>query len=483
MGKVRKNVAKKSTTKPSKLSDPNMVSLAAKLKTVMNGQQKNAPIHGCTDGAASDETLTNGTDMLQGSGVVSTDIGSDDAGKGNISVVDNGELRTSDNTAANHRGGDTTRLVNKSCEPNLDRSITSTCSAKSPGQNGAHLLKLGLDSSQKPAAKSGLVITPKMNSYVRSLAKTAVSNVDVTSARSPSGGTSCSSTTHIPESTTPSKVMCNKGNLFDNLNDLSSERNGRCSLDRKRVASCDSGMSLDEVTGKLTQTIVTPMNVLGNVADDNAKEDILMDGVDDDANLSDVDDSILDDPLDQKLTVNGAEKKNCAHTALTTSDKRNLSAKPEEKDRKEEQTNVTEQQSSNCGSATVTDDSNSDSATDSVLMAANSNYLVLEKKSETKCDGAVTENKPSPTTQHGDVNMTHRKRAMLDTTDTEPKKRLKVELKKADGQTDTSADSACVDKIVESSSSVAAANSGTTATETVNNGTISVTLEVSNYSL
>lgn len=479
MGKMRKNVAKKSTTKPSSsllkqtatLSDPNMVTLAARLKVVMNGQQKNAPNQGRTDGMSKDQVLTNGTDLDAGSST-GTD-GCVSACKGNVLVEDNDDHQSSQNIAANQGDGDNS-MANL-CEQNLDRNITSTCSGKSPGQNGTHGLKLGQDNGQKPKS-GGLIITAQMNSYVRSLAKVAASHVDVSFSHVPSGGTSCSSTTHIPESTTPSKIVCNKGNLFDNLTNLSNERNGGCDLDGKGGASSDSATSLDEITGKLTQAKAAPTNLIANAADDGA---ILMDGVDDDANLSDVDDSILDDPSDQKLTVNGADRKHCTHA---TSDKKNLTVKPVEKVDLEN-TNLKGQLQSNCDTATVKCGSNLDSATVSVVTAASNTDIGLETDSEAKHD---TDDKPSSITQLRDVTALHRKRVMLEPAETEPKKKLKFENEHpvcADNQANSGVDSSCVSSIMETSSSVAAVKNSTGAETGDELGAIDITLEVCHFFL
>ena len=470
---MRKNVAKKSTTKPSlsllkqaaSQSDHNTVSQAAKLKVVMNGQQKTTPSH-------NDPALTNGSDhsadsrtdqqadsrtddhvdsaSLEPAGLEVGADGDVTTEKGNLSTVADDDMKTAENVEGN-------RAVDTTCEQNLKsgagacgRHSPSACGGHSPAQNGTHA-KSG--QGHKPKG-SGLIITAEMNSYVRSLAKEAVSNVDVMLLSAPpGGGVTCSSTT---ESTAPNKTVCNRGNLFDNLNSLSSERNGAGDRDGAPCASSDAISSVDRtIVGEPTKATTT--HAADNVIRDD--KDILMEGVDDDTNLSDVDDSILDDPSDQRLTVNGADRIRCTNSSDSMRD------------------TFIEEQPSKCD--TVTDDSVSDSA---VASATSSDNVELGKTCDTRHDSTHLEDKPSSVTLQGSATASHRKRLMLDPTAIEPKKKIKLKRTPfipTGDQTNNGVDSSSSAGGIVEVSSTATATKNSTTSGTVNELTaINITLEV-----
>ena len=477
---MRKNVAKKSTTKPSlsllkqsaSVADANMVSLAAKLKVVMNGQQTTTPSEG-----HSDQALTNGTDHHANSsgtdqqadsrtdqqGYCQTDQQADSVGSleigadgevttkgGNVLTVDDDVMRTEGNVEASEGCADN-KSVNTTCEQNL-KSVVSACGGHSPAQNGTHTIKPG--QGHKPKG-SGLIITAEMNSYVRSLAKEAVLNVDVMLLSAPSGGgVTCSSTTHVPEST--NKTVYNRGNLFDNLNSLSNERNGAGDREGAPVASSDAVSAVGRtIVGEPTKATMTA--AADNVIRDD--KDILMEGVDDDMNLSDVDDSILDDPSDQKLTVNGTDRIRCTNSSGRVT--------------------FTEEQPSKC--ATVTDGSVSHSAPASAI---SSDDVELGKKCDPSHDSNDFEDTPNSATLQGSTTASHRKRLMVDSTGIEPKKKIKLKRTvfiATGDQTNNGIDSSS--GIVEVSSAATAIKISTTSGTVNDLSAINITLEVCHSSL
>ena len=460
IGKMRKNVAKKSTTKPSlsllkqaaSQSDP--VSVGAKLKVVLNGQQKTTPSH-------NDPALTNGSDHSADSTETDqqADSRTDDhvdsaslepAGlEGNLSTVADDDVKTAENVKDN-------TAVDTTCEQNLKSGAgacgghsPSACGGHSPAQNGTHATK----PCHKPKG-SGLIITAEMNSYVRSLAKEAVSNVDVMLLSAPpGGGVTCSSTT---ESTAPNKTVCNRGNLFDNLNSLSSERNDAGDRDGAPCASSDAISSVDRtIVGEPTKATIT--HAADNVIRDD--KDILMEGVDDDTNLSDVDDSILDDPSDQRLTVNGTDSIRCTNSSDSMRD------------------TFIEEQPSKCD--TVTDDPVSDSA---VASATSSDNVELGKTCDVSHNSTHLEDKPSSVTLQGTATASHRKRLMLDPTAIEPKKKIKLKRTPfipTGDQTNNGVDSSSsAGGIVEVSSTATATKNSTTSGTVSELTAINITLEV-----